>query len=157
MKGEIVIRSTSDRIRFTLMFEALLIAVMAPVLAWVLERNPLDVGLLAIVLSLKAMVLNYFYNYLFDRIDVREGRVPTQRSFKGRIVHALVFELMLTTTSLPIVMWWLGLSFWQALLMDIALMGVVVLYTLVFTRIYDALFPVPQPEMPSQIAVQQQP
>lgn len=153
MKTDVAIRGKWDRIRFTLMFEALLIALVVPVLVWILERDVLDTGLLAVVLSLKAMVLNFIYNYAFDLMDVRCGRIPTMRSFKGRIQHALGFELILTCTSLPIIIWWLGLSLWQALVMDIALMGVVVLYTLAFTRTYDALFPVPQPDVSGQIAM----
>ncbi|MFT5722773.1 MAG: putative membrane protein [Motiliproteus sp.] len=145
MQAEVVVRGKWDRIRYVLMFEALLIASLAPVLAWILERDSLDIGLMAIILSLKAMVLNLIYNYGFDRMDVRRGRVPTDRSWKGRMFHALGLELVLTFTSLPIVMWWLELSLWQALMIDISLMCVVVLYTLVFTRVYDQVFPIYQP------------
>lgn len=154
MKAEVVIRGKWDRIRFTLMFEALLIALVVPVLAWVLERDALETGLLAVVLSLKAMVINFIYNYAFDLMDVRCGRVPTKRSLKRRIQHALGFELILTVTSLPIIIWWLGLSLWQALMMDMALVGVIVLYTMAFTRVYDELFPIPQPDAPSHIALE---
>mgnify|MGYP003624611249 CR=1 FL=1 len=154
MKAEVIIRGKWDRIRFTLMFEALLIALLAPVLAWILERDSLDIGLMAVILSLKAMVLNFIYNYGFDRMDVRHGRVPTKRSLKGRMLHALGFELILMITSLPIVMWWLGLSLWQALVMDMALMGVVVLYTMAFTRVYDEVFPISQPDPLSYISLE---
>ncbi len=154
MNAKVVIRGKWDRIRFTLMFEMLLIAMIAPVLAWTLERDSLDTGLLALVLSLKAMVLNFIYNYGFDLLDVRNGRVPTDRSLKGRIVHALGFELLLSITSLPIVMWWLSLSLWQALLLDMALMGVVVLYTMAFTLAYDKVFPVSQPDTLNYVAME---
>ena len=82
---------------------------------------------------------------MYDRVDVRRGRVPTERTATGRIIHAVGFETILVTTSLPIVMWWLGISWWQALLMDLGLMAVVVVYTFLFTVTYDRLFPVVQP------------
>ncbi|MFT6915470.1 MAG: putative membrane protein [Motiliproteus sp.] len=145
MQAEVGVRGKWDRIRYVLMFEALLIALLAPVLAWILEHDGLDIGLMAVVLSLKAMVVNFIYNYGFDRLDVRRGRVPTERSWKGRMYHALGLEFLLTFTSLPIVMWWLGLNLWQALMIDVSIMAFVVLYTLVFTRVYDEVFPVYQP------------
>ena len=149
MKGEIVIRGGWDRLRYTLTFEGLLIAILAPTLAFLFKRNVADTGALALVLSLKAMLSTYIYNYVYDRIDVHYGRVPTERRMTGRIVHAVGFETILVATSLPIVMWWLGMSWWQALLMDLALMTVVVAYTLLFTFVYDGLFPVAQPALKS--------
>ena len=148
MKNTIVVRSGRDRLRYTFLFELLLIAFLAPIGALVLERQVLDVGLLAVVLSLKAMLFNLLYNWLFDRWDVRAGRIPTKRSFAGRVLHAIGFECGLVMTSLPIVIWWLGLTILQALIMDLAVTSMVVAYTIVFGWCYDRLFPVPQPLAP---------
>lgn len=144
MKKEIVVRTGRDRLRYSLLFELLLIAILAPLGALVLERQVLDIGLLSIVLSVKAMLVNLFYNWLFDMWDVRAGRVPTERSLVGRIAHAVGFECGLVLTSLPIVIWWLGLTFLQALIMDVAVTGMVVAYTIVFGWCYDRIFPIPQ-------------
>jgi uncharacterized membrane protein len=108
MATQIAIRGRWDRVRYTLMFEMSLIGMIAPTMAWVLEKGVTNTGLLALVLSLKAMVFNILYNCAFDLVDVHYGRVPTQRSFKGRALHALGFELLLTVTTLPIIIWWLG-------------------------------------------------
>ncbi|MFT5706341.1 MAG: putative membrane protein [Oceanospirillaceae bacterium] len=153
MNTKIVIRGKWDRLRFTLIFEMLLIALIAPILAWTLERGALDTGFVSLVLGIKAMILNFIYNYVFDLVDVNSGRIPTQRSVKRRIGHALGFELLLTLTSLPIIIWWLDLNLWQALIIDISVMGVVVLYTLVFTRIYDGFFPIQQHNSIQSIAI----
>lgn len=53
------------------------------------------------------MFLNLVYNWVFDQIDARAGRIYNQRSQVGRIFHAIGFELMLVATSLPIYVWWL--------------------------------------------------
>jgi uncharacterized membrane protein len=144
MKTNIVVRTGKDRLRYTVLFELFLIACLAPVGALVLDKGVLDIGLLSIVLSLKAMLFNLVYNWLFDLWDVRRGRVPTERTLAGRIAHAIGFEFGLIITSLPIVIWWLGLSLIQALIMDIVVTGIVVAYTLGFTWCYDRTYPVHQ-------------
>lgn len=83
MSQNIVIRSGRDRMRYTMIFEATLLALMIPAGALVFERSHTDIGILAIFLSVKAMLINLLYNWLFDRWDVRNGRVPTERSWKG--------------------------------------------------------------------------
>ena len=143
---KIAIRSGKDRIRYVLMFELILLMIIAPVIATVLERDTVSVGTLTLVLATKAMLLNMLYNYCFDRFDARRGVVPTERSARQRIVHALGLEVVLTSTSLPIVTWWLQISVWQALIMDLAIISFIMVYTLIFTWIYDRIFPVVQPE-----------
>ena len=145
MKKKIVVRTGRDRLRYSLLFELLLIAILAPLGALVFERHVLDVGLLSTVLSLKAMLVNLIYNWLFDMWDVQAGRVPTERSLVGRIAHAVGFESVLVLTSLPIVIWWLGLTIIQALIMDVAITSIVVIYTILFGWCYDRAFPVQQP------------
>lgn len=148
MKKTIAIRTGRDRLRYTFLFELLLIAILAPTGALILERQVLDVGLLAVVLSVKAMLFNLIYNWVFDRLDARAGRIPTERSLVGRIVHAGGFECGLVMTSLPIVIWWLDLTLLQALVMDLSVTSLVVVYTILFSWGYDRLFPVPQPTAP---------
>ena len=147
MRKTIVVRTAGDRLRYSLLFELLLVSILTVVGALVLERQVLDVGVLMVVLAIKAMLFNLAYNWLFDRLDVRAGRVPTMRSFAGRIVHAIGFECGLVLTSLPLVIWWLDLTLLQALMMDFAVTSFVVVYTVAFGWGYDRLFPVPQPLM----------
>jgi len=148
MSKNIVTRTGKDRLRYTVMFELILIMIMVPTVSFVLERPIFSIGLLAITLSVKAMLMNFIYCWGFDRIDVRAGRVPTERRFMGRVIHAVGFETILVLTSLPIVMWWLGFTIWQALMMDVAISAFVVTYTFLFGLGYDKLFPVPQPAIP---------
>jgi uncharacterized membrane protein len=75
--------------------------------------------MLAAILSVIALVVALLYNYALDRIDAHFGRVPTERSTLGRIGHAVGLEISLAFTSLPAIMWWMGWSFWRALLFDL--------------------------------------
>lgn len=144
MQQNISIRTGRDRLRYTCLFEFFLILILAPIGALVFDRHLFEIGLLSVVLSLKAMVINLIYNWFFDLRDVRAGRIPTQRSFLGRIVHAVGFETGLMLTSLPIVMWWLGLTLLHAFLMDLVVTSFVVVFTFVFTWSYDLLYPIEQ-------------
>ena len=145
MNNNIKTRTGKDRLRYTCLFEIFLMAILIPVGSFVLEKQMTELGLLTMVLSIKAMLFNLLYNWLFDQFDVRAGRIPTERSLLFRVVHALGFEVGLMITSLPIVVWWLGLTIIQALLIDIVVTSFIVVYTLVFGWGYDRLFPVLQP------------
>ena len=147
MKTEIMIRTGKDRLRYTCLFELFLIAMLAPVGAIVLDREVLDIGVLALFLSFKAMIFNLIYNWFFDRFDAKAGRVPTERSFYCRILHAAGFEIGLMITSLPIVVWWLDLSILQAFMMDVVVTSFVVAYTFLFTWGYDRRYPIAQPKL----------
>jgi uncharacterized membrane protein len=98
------------------------------------------------MLSVIAMVVSVIYNDLFDRVDARDGRVPTERALKGRVIHAVGFEFLLVLTSLPIIMWWMSWSWWQALAFDLVAMACVIFYTFLFTLAYDRFFPIAQHE-----------
>lgn len=138
------IRGGMDRVRYALLFEAILIVLMAGAL-WLLSYRPvIETGALAIILSVIAVFVALIYNYVLDRVDAYFGRVPTERSILGRIGHALGLEIVLVGTSLPAIMWWMNWGFWKALTFDLAAIAFVLIYTYLFTYAYDKAFPVPQ-------------
>lgn len=145
MSAAIVTRSPADRLRHTLMFEVCLLGVLAPLMAYLAQKPIMDTGILTVMLAVKAMVLTVVFNYCFDKIDVHYGRIPNQRSFRGRVIHAITSELFLSSTSLPLLMWWLDLGLLEAILMDVIMIGAVMIYTFIFNWAYDRLFPVVQP------------
>lgn len=144
MQKKVVIRSKWDRVRYTCSFELVLLLMLAPAGAMFFERNITDIGLLSLLVSIKAMVINLIYNWVFDSYEARAGKVSSDRGFAGRVVHAVGFEALLVLTSVPVLVWWLGLSVGQALLMDVMISGFVVVFNLFFTWAYDAMFPVEQ-------------
>lgn len=141
MQEKTVLRSGRDRLRYTLTFEASLMAMLIPVGTVFFDISLAEIGLLGVILSSKAMVLNLGYNWAFDRMDAKAGRISSERSHFGRILHALGFELTLMTTSLPLLMFWLQIGAFEALATDLVVTSFVVAYTYVFTLLYDRAFP----------------
>lgn len=135
-------RTGADRLRYTVTFELMLMALLVPAGAAFFDKGWADIGVLGLILSLKAMLMNLVYNWLFDHVDARANRISSDRSTFGRIVHAVGFEISLVITSLPIYVWWLDLTLLEALMTDLVVTSFVVLYTYVFTLGYDRLFPV---------------
>lgn len=135
-------RSTKDRIRHTLLFEGFAIILGTIVAKIVLQKPISSLGPFTVGMSLLAMLWNYSYNWGFDQWQLRFTKLvaPIDRSLQTRIVHALGFEAGFILISLPIIAWWLGMTLWQALLMDIGFALFFMTYAFVFNWAYDAKF-----------------
>ncbi|UXX83233.1 PACE efflux transporter [Roseovarius pelagicus] len=135
-------RSTADRIRHALSFEiiALLIAVPGGALIFGLSLH--DVGLVAVVSATIATLWNYFYNILFDHALLRmTGRVA--KTFVIRLIHTALFEVGLLAALLPFIAWYLGMTLWDAFVLDMSFTIFYLFYTFAFNWLYDIVFPVP--------------
>ena len=98
------------------------------------------------VIALIAALWNTSYNTAFDWIEGRlTGRTADRRPMLGRCLHALGFESGLLLVSLPIIMWWTGINWLEALIADIGLALAYVAYAFVFNLIYDRAFPIEAP------------
>jgi len=143
-------RSLWGRIGHSLAFELVLLLVCTPILALIFNKSLAHTGALSISLSLMAMVGNGVYNYIFDRILLALDRPLYPRSFKLRCIHSVCFELFLMIFTLPLVMWWMTLSFLKALAVDLGFAMFVPLYALVFNWVYDRLVPAPAAKAAAQ-------
>lgn len=142
MSQPVALRSGRDRLRYTILFELTLMSLLIPAGAIFFDKGLGEIGLLGLVLMLKAVLLGLVYNLIFDLLYAKTGRVSSDRRPLGRVFHALGYELTLVTTSLPIYMWWLGLTLLEALAADLIVTSFVVAYTFLFTLAYDRVFPV---------------
>ncbi|WP_120499670.1 PACE efflux transporter [Roseovarius sp. EL26] len=142
MSDKVALRTGKDRMVYAVSFEVILMVLLIPAGAMFFDKGLAEIGLLGVILSLKAMLMHLIYNWVFDRIDARSGRVASQRSHLGRIMHAVGFEVTLMLTSLPILMWFLQVGVLQALATDAVVTTFVVGYTYVFTLVFDRLFPI---------------
>ncbi|NND71442.1 MAG: PACE efflux transporter [Rhodothermales bacterium] len=148
MSQTVALRTGKDRLRYSISFELSLMALLIPAGAAFFEKSLTDIGVLGLVLSLKALLVSLIYNRVFDQLDARRGRVSSDRTAFGRVLHAVGFELTLLTTSLPIFTWWLGLSILEAVATDLVVTSFVVVYTYLFTLGFDRVFPVlPHPDV----------
>ena len=133
-------RSLKDRLRHTLLFEAIALTLLALVGSRLTGHAPQDLGVLGLMMSVIAMLWNLAFNWAFDHWHMRtRGLAP--RTVALRVVHALLFEAGLLLVGLFLVAWWLSLSYYDAFLLDIGMSAFFLVYAFVFNWAYDTLFP----------------
>lgn len=137
------LRTFWGRVAHALVFELVLLGICTPVLALIFNESLAHTGMLSIGLSLTAMLCNGVYNYIFDIALVYMKRPLYPRSFNLRCVHSILFEICLMILTLPMIMWWMNFSFFQAFALDISFSVTVPIYALVFNWVYDLLIPAP--------------
>lgn len=135
-------RSGTDRLRHAITFELLGLMLCVPLASGVTAQPLLHTGVLALVLSLLATSWNYLYNLLVDTLMLRHlGRL--EKRWGERVWHALGFEGGLLLVTLPLVAWWMEISLWQALLLDLGFALFYLIYAFFYNLAYDRLFPLP--------------
>ncbi|MCK0138987.1 PACE efflux transporter [Aliiroseovarius sp. F47248L] len=134
-------RTNRDRIRHAISFEIIGILLAIPLGSLGFGMHAGDIGVVTIAAATIATVWNYFYNILFDRAMLRiKGKVI--KNMFERVVHSVLFELGLLIATLPLIALYLGVSLWQALLMDLAFVLFYLVYAFIFNFVYDLVFPV---------------
>lgn len=121
------------------LFHAVLFEIGAILLTMLVFRvfgndNAAHTGSLAVMISLIAVAWNMGFNWIFDKIFTGER---LHRTFGVRLLHMGLFEGGLFLITVPLIAYWLGVSLWQAFLMDIGIVAVIGIYTLVFNWGYD--------------------
>ena len=130
--------TTKERIFQSVIFELILILLLVPVIFMITAMNvaiaPEKALITGGVGSLNALILNYFYNLAFDQLF---GSVRIERKTPLRLFHAVGFEATMLITYLPFLMWYLSISFIEALLLDAVLITLALIYTYIFHWVYD--------------------
>ena len=134
-------RTTKDRIRHALSFEIIGLLIFAPLASLVFGFKLELMGVIALAGSIVATIWNYFYNILFDNAMVKL-RGTVQKTMLLRVGHALLFEGGLLLLFLPVVAWYLDISWQEAFVMDIAMATFYLIYAFVFNWAYDKVFPI---------------
>lgn len=141
MSARLAMAPRTRRVVQALLYEAIAVAIVAPVLSWVFDSPPLAALALTLATSAVALAWNFVYNGLFERW---ESRQPVRgRSAARRLAHSLGFEVGLVVLLVPLIAWWLGVTLLQALIADIGLMVFFFFYTMVFTWGFDRVFGLP--------------
>lgn len=135
-------RSIGDRIRHTLAFEIIGLALVTPLGTLVIDKPVIDIGAVAFGSSIIATVWNYLFNLGFDTALLRLRGDP-RKTIPLRVVHAFLFEAGLLLILLPLIAWYLGITLWQALMMDIVFAAFYIVYAFIFNWLYDLVFPIP--------------
>ena len=100
-----------------------------------------DIVVIAIEGSIIATIWNYGFDIAFDKEMVSFTR-STFKTPAIRVLHVLLFEGGLLVLYLPIVSWYLGISLWQAFIMNASLVGFYLAYTFSYKWVYDKIFPI---------------
>ena len=136
-------RSAFDRLRHAISFEVIALILVIPAGAILFDVPLHDFGVVGIVSATLATLWNLGYNVLFD-LALQRLTGTTLKSRIVRVLHALAFEAGLLMVLLPFIAWYLGISLWDAFVLDIALAAFYLVYAYVFNLIYDTLFPLPE-------------
>lgn len=135
-------RTLPDRIRMALAFEIIGLILLVPVSTLLLDKPLLQLGSLAVLMSILATWWNYQFNLWFDRYYLMP-RGRWQKTLSERLWHVLAFEAGLLMLFLPLTAWILNISIWQAFLLDLAFMLFYLVYGYLYHWAYDKVFPLP--------------
>ena len=125
-----------ERFVYAFFFEIFGIGISTPLFAWLTNTPMLDMGVIATVIAVMALLWNMLFNSLFD---AWLKRIHLSKNTRLRVLHAFLFELGLICGALPFIMWWLGIGLWEALTLDIGLILFYLPYTYIYSLVYDTL------------------
>ena len=132
---------TRRRVLQALLYEAIAIAVVGPVLSLAFDKSSTSTFGLAVVLSCIALTWNYVFNWLFERWESRQA--VRGRSFVRRLVHGAGFEGGLVIILLPVMSLWLDITLIAALVANLGLLAFFFFYAIAFTWCFDRVFGLP--------------
>jgi len=139
--GNEVMQGIKRRVVYITLYEVIAIAVVSATLALVSDLSLGHAGILSMMASAVAVLWNLAFNAMFERWEARQA--VRGRSVLRRIGHAIGFEGGLIVFLVPLFAWWLNVSLWQALVMDIGFLLFFLGYTFVFNWTFDAVFGLP--------------
>ena len=129
-------KSITERVCQALGFEGLALLICTPLLAWIMDKPAVEMGMVTLAISLMALTWNVIFNGLFDRL---KARLQLSNNGRTRIVHALLFEGGLIIVVVPLVAGWLNISLLQAFMLDIGVLLFFLPYTYVYHWAYDVI------------------
>ncbi|OPA86437.1 hypothetical protein BFW88_21460 [Pseudomonas fluorescens] len=129
-------KSLTERVCQAIGFEALALLICTPLLAWIMDKPALEMGMVTLAISLMALTWNVIFNGLFDRL---KARLQLANTAWTRVLHALLFEGGLILVCVPLIAAWLKISLLQAFILDIGVLLFFLPYTYVYHWVYDVL------------------
>lgn len=135
-------QGTQRKVVQALLYELVGALFVSPVIAYSFEQSLAYSGALALLLSLCALLWNMLFNSVFEYWEVRQA--VRSRGLRRRILHAAGFEGGLALLLVPLMAWWLDISWLQALMADLGLLLFFFLYAFAFQWAFDLLFGVPE-------------
>ncbi len=137
------IRNFRERVYQAVSCEIGGILVAAPLYALVADAGAQESITLIVAVSVVATVWVLIHNAIFDVVEWRIAqRTASERPQAWRVVHACSLEATLMILTVPVVMVMGGHSFVDAVMLDIGLTFVYLIYAYLFHMAYDWARPV---------------
>ncbi|MGR5063237.1 PACE efflux transporter [Photobacterium sp. DNB22_13_2] len=123
-----------ERVFHAVLFEVLAVSLSIGLLLLFTDHQIGALSGTMIIIATIAMVWNFAFNWVFDRFFPGN---KTLRTIAMRVFHVILFELGLLMLTIPVMALILGVSLYQALLMDVGVTAFITLYAFVFNFLYD--------------------
>lgn len=130
------------RITYAVIFEILAV-VFTTIIVALLGNDSGPAFIVGVISSTVALTWNLIFNWLFEAFERRIG--ITDRPWYMRFAHAVCFEGGLILMLIPAIAWVLGVSLWEAFLLEALLLVFFLIYTAIYAWIFDRVFGLPEP------------
>ncbi|WP_077928881.1 PACE efflux transporter [Wohlfahrtiimonas populi] len=127
-------RSVKERIFHACTFEFFAIVFTILIGVFLLNKPIESMGVLSVLISVTALLLNIVFNWLFDRFF---PFVNGDRPVKIRMLHAIGFEGTLVLFTVPMIAFFLKVSFVEAFMIEIGFLIFFLFYTYIYNWCYD--------------------
>lgn len=134
-------RPRRRRVAFVLGYEVLSVLLTVSVLSGLLGHGGASSTLTAVLLSTSATLWNYGWNTIYEAFERRTQ--TTGRGALARAIHAIGYEGGVLVVTIPIVAIMLNVSVLEALIIECSMLVVFLLFTLVYTWVFDRIFGLP--------------
>lgn len=114
---------------------------LAPALTLVYDEGLVYSGALSVLMSTSALLWNLMFNYGFEYWEARQAQ--RSRTLGRRLMLSLGYEGSLTLMLVPLIAWWLHISWMAALVTNLGLFVFFFFYAFVFQWVFDRVFDVP--------------
>jgi uncharacterized membrane protein len=129
------------KIIYATLFELIAVALTSSLLMLMAGHDAGHAGVAAVASSVIALLWNLAYNTLFEAWEARQA--TRGRNWTRRAAHAAGFEGGLVVMLVPLFAWWLQISLWEALVLDLGLVLFFMVYTFLFALAFDRVFGLP--------------
>ena len=139
------------RVVYVGLYELVAIVLSAILLKLISNADTANSLGIAVAASAIAILWNLAFNYGFELWEqyLQQNRKQKGRSLGIRVLHAVGFEGGLVIFLVPVLAWWLEVSFIEALLLDLGLLAFFLFYTFAFNWVFDAVFGLPAAVIPT--------
>jgi len=129
------------RVVYATLYELLAIAFTTFGLTFIVGHGGVESAAVSVMASVIAFIWNFIFNALFERWEAKQA--SRERTVARRMAHAVGFEGGLVVMLVPVLAWYLGISLWEAFVLDLGLLIFFMFYTYAFNLAFDKIFGLP--------------